>query len=156
MHPIAKVSVVDAAIEQIQKLIFEQNNLEPRGVVLLPSERQLAQQLNISRPTVREALARLRDRRLVMTHHGDGSFAQPPVASGSPEETVDLFAYYQKQGSSSPPALCQTVEFAGRLLSASCYGEWRTRQFIPISWIKLRHCRAIRQPPLPGPPSSAH
>jgi DNA-binding FadR family transcriptional regulator len=44
----------------------------------LPSEGALAAQLGVSRPIVREALARLRDRGLVRTVTGSGTFVQRP------------------------------------------------------------------------------
>ncbi|MBS9402989.1 FadR family transcriptional regulator [Halomonas sp. TRM85114] len=42
----------------------------------LPSEEQLATHYGVSRPIVREALARLRDDALVRSHRGAGSFVQ--------------------------------------------------------------------------------
>lgn len=42
----------------------------------LPSEEQLASRYGVSRPIVREALARLRDDGLVRSHRGSGSFVQ--------------------------------------------------------------------------------
>lgn len=46
----------------------------------LPSEHQISQQFNVSRPVVREALARLRDDGIVVARHGVGSFVRrcPP------------------------------------------------------------------------------
>lgn len=46
----------------------------------LPAEGTLAKQFGVSRPIVREALARLRDRGLVKTVTGSGTFVQQPDA----------------------------------------------------------------------------
>jgi len=43
----------------------------------LPSEGDLAQQYGVARMTVRRAVAQLRDKGLVITVHGRGSFVAP-------------------------------------------------------------------------------
>jgi DNA-binding GntR family transcriptional regulator len=43
----------------------------------LPSEAELAQQYGVARMTVRRAVAQLRDKGLVITVHGRGSFVAP-------------------------------------------------------------------------------
>jgi DNA-binding GntR family transcriptional regulator len=43
----------------------------------LPSEADLAQQYGVARMTVRRAVAQLRDKGLVVTVHGRGSFVAP-------------------------------------------------------------------------------
>ncbi|HEX2823581.1 MAG TPA: GntR family transcriptional regulator [Streptosporangiaceae bacterium] len=43
----------------------------------LPSEVDLAQQYGVARMTVRRAVAQLRDKGLVVTVHGRGSFVAP-------------------------------------------------------------------------------
>ncbi|MGQ7793842.1 FCD domain-containing protein [Faunimonas sp. B44] len=61
----------DAVIRQIETLILE-------GVLRagerLPPERELALQLDISRPILREALKALEERGLIRTRHGEGTF----------------------------------------------------------------------------------
>jgi GntR family transcriptional activator of glc operon len=47
----------------------------------IPSERQLAEKLNVSRPLVREALKELRGRGVIDTQHGRGSFVAEMVPS---------------------------------------------------------------------------
>ncbi|TRW96001.1 FadR family transcriptional regulator [Paracoccus sp. M683] len=46
----------------------------------LPSEHQIGERFNVSRPVVREALARLRDDGIILARHGVGSFVRrrPP------------------------------------------------------------------------------
>jgi DNA-binding GntR family transcriptional regulator len=48
----------------------------------LPSEADLSQQYGVARMTVRRAIAQLRDKGLVVTVHGRGSFAMPRDPEG--------------------------------------------------------------------------
>ncbi len=48
----------------------------------MPSERQLAERLKLSRPLIREALKELRGRGIIETHHGQGSFVVGMVPGG--------------------------------------------------------------------------
>jgi len=70
-EPIGHESVADAAVAQIEDLIAS-GILRQGGK--LPSERELAELLGISRPKLREALQVLEERGLVVTKHGEGSF----------------------------------------------------------------------------------
>ncbi|MCY1690339.1 GntR family transcriptional regulator [Exiguobacterium sp. SL14] len=54
------------------KLMIEQDGLVPGDRI--PSERELAERLSISRPSVREALRTLAYLGIVETRHGGGSF----------------------------------------------------------------------------------
>jgi len=67
LKPVRKVTVVDDIIGQIKGLIRE------GGGRRLPSERALAVQLGVSRPSVREALRTLELMGVVDTRHGSGS-----------------------------------------------------------------------------------
>lgn len=64
-------SVADAAVAQIEDLIASGILRQGRK---LPSERELAEMLGISRPKLREALQTLEERGLVTTKHGEGTF----------------------------------------------------------------------------------
>ncbi|MEM8801776.1 MAG: FadR/GntR family transcriptional regulator, partial [Pseudomonadota bacterium] len=61
----------DAAVAQVEDLIASGILRQGRK---LPSERELAEMLGISRPKLREALKVLEDRGLVTTKHGEGTF----------------------------------------------------------------------------------
>lgn len=70
-EPIGHESVADAATTQIEDLIA--SGVLRQGAKL-PSERELAEMLGISRPKLREALQMLEERGLVTTKHGEGTF----------------------------------------------------------------------------------
>jgi len=64
-------SIAEAAVAQIEDLIASGILSQGRK---LPSERELAETLAISRPKLREALQLLEERGLVTTRHGEGTF----------------------------------------------------------------------------------
>ncbi len=70
-EPIGHESVADAAVAQVEDLIASGILRQGRK---LPSERELAEMLGISRPKLREALQTLEERGLVATRHGEGTF----------------------------------------------------------------------------------
>jgi GntR family transcriptional repressor for pyruvate dehydrogenase complex len=67
--------IADHVFEQIQDLIFR-GQLRP-GEKLLP-ERELAEALNVSRNSVREAINKLVDRKLIENRQGMGTFVRMP------------------------------------------------------------------------------
>jgi len=67
--PVRKTTVVDGILEQIKGLIRGRAAGDGR----LPSERELAVQLGVSRPSVREALRTLELMGVVDTRHGSGT-----------------------------------------------------------------------------------
>lgn len=70
-EPVGHDSIADAVVEQIEGMIVDGILKEGRK---LPSERELAEAMGISRPKLREALQMLEDRGLVTVRHGEGSF----------------------------------------------------------------------------------
>jgi GntR family transcriptional repressor for pyruvate dehydrogenase complex len=73
LKPIKVKRVSDQAFEQIRDLIFR-GQLKP-GEQLMP-ERELAQALGVSRPTVREAIKQLVTMGLLEHRHGQGTFVR--------------------------------------------------------------------------------
>jgi GntR family transcriptional repressor for pyruvate dehydrogenase complex len=69
-RPVQKTSVVNDIIEQIKGLIRD-NRFGPGSK--LPSERELAKQLGVSRPSLREALRTLALMGVLDTRHGAGN-----------------------------------------------------------------------------------
>jgi len=86
-----------AVYEQIDRLI--RRGEFPKGVKL-PPESELARRFGVSRPVVREALARLRDEGTVRSQQGSGTFVirgmLPSAAALPPIRTLaDLLRYYE-------------------------------------------------------------
>lgn len=75
MHfePIRPISVVDLVVHRLEEMML-QGALRP-GERLLP-ERDLAQAMAVSRTSIRQALAVLKDRGLISVRAGAGSYAQ--------------------------------------------------------------------------------
>jgi len=70
-RPIRPKKVADQVFEQLRDLIFR-GQLKPSQ--RLPSERELAETMGVSRPTVREAVGRLVHLGLMEQHQGQGTF----------------------------------------------------------------------------------
>lgn len=86
-----------AVYEQIERLI--RRGEFPKGVKL-PPESELARRFGVSRPVVREALARLRDEGIVRSQQGSGTFVirgMLPSAAALPliRTLADLLRYYE-------------------------------------------------------------
>lgn len=73
LKPIKRVRLYENAVEQIQSLILK-NDYKPKD--RLPPERSLAEQLNISRPSLREALRILSVMGLIEIKVGDGIYVK--------------------------------------------------------------------------------
>ncbi|MBV8124462.1 MAG: FadR family transcriptional regulator [Burkholderiaceae bacterium] len=54
----------------------------------LPSERDLAQRLQVSRPAVREAIGALQNEGMVLTRHGSGTYVAEQVRDGATVERI--------------------------------------------------------------------
>jgi len=74
---------------QIEELILE-GTLRPGD--RLPGERDLAETMDVSRPTVREAIANLVSRGLLTARHGGGTFVADIMGSMFSKPMVDLFS----------------------------------------------------------------
>ncbi len=82
-----------AIVQQIEQLIL-------RGVLRpgerLPSERELATRFEVSRPTLRDALAELEIRGLVVTRPGAGAFVAQVLGSAFAPPLVKLFSTHDE------------------------------------------------------------
>ncbi|GGE48718.1 FadR/GntR family transcriptional regulator [Actibacterium pelagium] len=92
-EPVGHESVADAAIEQIESMIVDGILKEGRK---LPSERELAEAMGISRPKLREALQVLETRGLINVRHGEGSFVASLTGNAM---SPALLALYARHGS---------------------------------------------------------
>lgn len=87
--PIQSEKVSAAARRQIETLIL-QGVLRPGE--RLPAERDLAARLDVSRPTVREALTELEARQLITVRPGGGAFVAEVLGSAFSAPLIELFA----------------------------------------------------------------
>ncbi len=87
MKPLKRKSRQEYVMEQIQDLII-QNALKPNDY--LPSEIEMAQALNVSRSTVREALRRLETMGIVDISHGE----RPRVSTLNLERFLDALRMF--------------------------------------------------------------
>ncbi|MDU2066327.1 MAG: FadR/GntR family transcriptional regulator [Sporomusaceae bacterium] len=71
----------ELVIDQIKEMIYHKRLVKGDK---LPSERDLAVQLGVSRTAIREALRALEMLGLIVSHHGEGTF----IASAFPEEKL--------------------------------------------------------------------
>jgi GntR family transcriptional repressor for pyruvate dehydrogenase complex len=93
--------ISSAVARQVEELIL-QGVLRPGD--RLPAERELAETMDVSRPTLREALADLEARGLVVTRPGGGTFIAEVLGSAFAPPLIELFA-------SHDTALFDYVEF---------------------------------------------
>ncbi|MCQ0090660.1 FadR/GntR family transcriptional regulator [Roseovarius sp. M141] len=81
-------SVADAVVAQIENLIIS-------GVLRsgqrLPSERELAEQIGVSRPKIRDAIKILEHRGLLRVQHGEGTFVTRLTGTAFAPAMIDLF-----------------------------------------------------------------
>ena len=77
IQPLQRLSLFEALAAQVEEWILS-GQLEAGEK--LPSEGSLGRQFEVSRPVVREALARLRERGLIETVSGSGTFVRHPDA----------------------------------------------------------------------------
>ncbi len=90
---IEQVKVSDAVARQIEALILE-------GVLRsgdqLPPERELAKTLEVSRPSLRDALLELESRSLLVARQGGGTFVADVMGSVFAEPIIPLFGKHEK------------------------------------------------------------
>ncbi|MEM6465547.1 MAG: FCD domain-containing protein [Pseudomonadota bacterium] len=84
--------VAHAIVRQIERLIL--NGILHPGE-RLPSERELAQRMDVSRPSLRDALAELEKRGLIQTRPGAGAFVADLLGSVFATPLVGLFASHR-------------------------------------------------------------
>ncbi|MDF1871763.1 FCD domain-containing protein [Vannielia sp.] len=92
-EPVAAARLSSAVVEQIETLIL-------RGILnpgeRLPAERELAERLEVSRPSLREALAELQKRGLLEARAGAGVFVAEALGAAFPPALVRLFSRHRE------------------------------------------------------------
>ena len=91
-EPIGHESLADAVVAQIEDLIASGILKQGRK---LPSERDLAEMLRVSRPKLREALQTLEERGLVVTQHGEGTFVAALTGSAMLPALLALYERHE-------------------------------------------------------------
>lgn len=86
----------DAVVAQVEALILD-GVLRPGD--RLPAERELAKSLDVSRPTLRDALTELEQRGLLATRHGEGTFVADIIGEVFREPVVALIRSHPKAAS---------------------------------------------------------
>lgn len=88
-HKVSPEKLSAAVTRQIEKLIL-------RGILRpgerLPAERDLAEKLGVSRPSLREAVAELQDKGLLTTRAGAGVYVADVLGSAFSQALIRLFA----------------------------------------------------------------
>ena len=88
-HQVKQQKLSDIILSQLENMIIE-GSLEP-GEKLLP-ERELAQQFQVSRPSLREAIQKLEIKGLVTRRQGGGTFVSKKILSGFADPLFELMA----------------------------------------------------------------
>ncbi|WP_425088468.1 FadR/GntR family transcriptional regulator [Stappia sp.] len=91
----------DAVVDQVEELIL-QGVLRPGD--RLPSERDLAKKVDVSRPILRDALKTLEERGLLATRHGGGTFVADVIGTVFSDAVVELVRRH-------PPAIADYLEY---------------------------------------------
>jgi GntR family transcriptional repressor for pyruvate dehydrogenase complex len=83
----------DEAVRQIELLLLD-------GVLSsgdrLPSERELAEKLDISRPVLREALKELENRQLIVSRHGGGTYVAELIGQVFSKPVAELVSRHER------------------------------------------------------------
>ncbi len=92
-EPVPSEKLSHQVMRQIELLIL-------RGILRpgerLPSERELSERLDVSRPSLREAVAELQERGLLTTRAGSGIFVAEELGSTFPKALTKLFAAHDE------------------------------------------------------------
>ena len=92
-RPVETERLAQSVVRQIELLIL-------RGLLRpgerLPPERDLAERLAVSRPSLREAIAALQDRGLLVARAGSGVFVAEMLGSAFSDALVRLFASHEE------------------------------------------------------------
>ena len=92
-EPIQPEKISHSVVRQIEQLIL-------RGILKpgerLPSERELSDRLGVSRPSLREALAKLQESGLLVSQAGSGVFVGNVLGSAFSETLVQLFSNHDE------------------------------------------------------------
>lgn len=92
-RPITPEKLSSAVVRQVEELILR-GILQPGS--RLPSERELADRLGVSRPSLRDAIVQLQDRGLLSAKAGAGIFVSTELSSAFSPALAALFARHDE------------------------------------------------------------
>lgn len=92
-QPVTPEKLSTSVTRQVEKLIL-QGILRPGE--RLPSERELAERLNVSRPSLRESIADLSERGLLTSRAGAGVYVADVLGSAFSDALIQLFANHDE------------------------------------------------------------
>ncbi|WBU63607.1 FadR/GntR family transcriptional regulator [Paracoccus aerodenitrificans] len=109
---IPRRSLADVVFERLEQSIKSGAYADDER---LPTEHELAAEFEVSRPIVREALRRLRERGLIYSRQGAGSFVRTqglrnPLGFGMLENVADLLACYEFRLTIEPESAARAAE----------------------------------------------
>lgn len=117
-------STADEAVRQIEFLLLD-------GVLSsgdrLPSERELADQLSISRPVLRDALKELESRGLIESRHGGGTFVADLIGQVFSKPVAELVARHERSTRDYLEYRRELESFAAALAAKRATAEDRLR-----------------------------
>jgi len=92
-RPVQAEKLSTAVVRQVEELIL-------RGILRpgerLPSERELAERLGVSRPSLREAVAELQDKGLLVTRAGAGIYVAEVLGNAFSDALIRLFSEHEE------------------------------------------------------------
>jgi GntR family transcriptional repressor for pyruvate dehydrogenase complex len=92
-HPVSSEKLSSAVVRQIEQLVL-------RGILRagerLPSERELAERLQVSRPSLRDAIATLQEKGLLAAKPGAGIYIADVLGSAFSPALIELFARHDE------------------------------------------------------------
>lgn len=104
------INLLSEQVKESIEIYIIENNLKPYDA--LPSERKLAELLQVNRLTVRSALKRLRNEHHIFTEHGKGNFISPPKIEDDTQKLSSFTEGWSSDGyeTSSNVLLFTTIE----------------------------------------------
>lgn len=121
IQPLPRSALFEALASDVEEWILS-GRLESGA--RLPSEETLARRFAVSRPVVREALARLRERGLIETVNGSGTFVKPPDA----DHLTDAFLRHLRVAARASIAKAYEARIAIEAATARLAAERATKQ----------------------------
>jgi len=125
--------ISDVIVQQMEEMILE-GTLKPGQK--LPPERALAEQFEVSRPSVREAVQKLAAKGMLVSRQGGGNYVSEDLGRSFSDPLLDLF-------SSHPEAQYDLLEFRHALEGVSAY--YAALRSTAADKAEIQRCYAVLQ-----------